>query len=60
MALKQDDKPMMPAEQMPPGHVQCADDEKCRKPGRMWVEGMDPKKRVCVEHYYARLDAKTR
>ena len=53
-------KPMLPtsAPNVDPGHIQCADDSSCRKPGRMWVEGMEAKARVCVEHYYARLDRK--
>ncbi len=38
-------------------YMPCADDANCRRPGRMWVDGMDPKARVCVEHYYLRIDA---
>ena len=41
-----------------PGRLQCADDASCRKPGLMWLEGMAPKERVCVEHYYARIERK--
>lgn len=34
-----------------PGHVPCAADPGCRKPGRLWVDGLDHKKRICVDHY---------
>lgn len=51
-------KPMLPAAQQNAGpkQIQCADDQACRKPGLMWVEGLDKKARICVEHYYTRLE----
>ena len=58
MALKKEDKPMLPATELPVGHVQCADDAQCRKPGRMWIEGMPAKARVCIEHFYVRLESR--
>ncbi len=36
-----------------PNHVPCAADENCRKPGRMWVDGLLRHERICVEHYSA-------
>lgn len=46
------DKPMLPATPVhPKGFVQCAANPKCRYPGRLWLVGMEPNERVCVEHY---------
>lgn len=44
------------ARELNPSHIPCADDPNCRKPGRLWLEGMPTKHRICVDHYYARLD----
>lgn len=58
MARKDAEKPMLPLAQapLPPGHIQCAADGECRKPGRLWVEPYQPRERVCVDHYYAVLE----
>lgn len=42
--------------ELPDGHVQCASDAACRKPGRMYVEGLNPRARICVHHFYVALD----
>lgn len=54
MALKAEEKPMLPlADEQ---RLQCAGDANCRYPGRIWVDGIGPKERMCVEHYYAWLE----
>jgi hypothetical protein len=34
-----------------PNHIPCAADPNCRHCGRMWVEGLPQKARICIEHY---------
>lgn len=46
--------PVARAQAQNPNHVQCADHEQCRFPGRIWFPGMPRKQRVCVEHASAR------
>lgn len=53
---RKDEKPMMPVSEMPNGHLQCAADAACRKPGRMYVDGLNPQDRLCVYHFYIALD----
>ena len=52
------DLPVMPSAkpELPRGHVQCAADPNCRYSGRMWIEGLEQKQRLCVNHYYIALD----
>lgn len=57
MARKDAEKPMLSVvPTLPAGHIQCAADAACRKPGRMWIEPYLQKERVCVVHYYEILD----
>lgn len=58
MALRAEEKPMLPLQHAdkPRWYVPCAADAACRKPGRMWVDGMGENERICIEHYYAALE----
>lgn len=49
-------KPETPAQPLPPGHIQCAANAGCRKPGRLWIEPYLRNERICVDHYYAELE----
>jgi hypothetical protein len=49
-------KPQAAQVQANPNHTPCAGDEACRYSGRIWVEGIDTSKRLCVEHYYRYVD----
>ena len=53
---RRDEKPMMPVVELSAGHVQCAADSACCKPGRMYVEGLNQKDRICVHHFYIALE----
>ena len=35
-----------------PARVPCAADAACRFAGRMWIRGLLPTERICVDHYY--------
>jgi hypothetical protein len=39
-----------------PNHIPCSADSACRKPGRLFVEGMKPKDRICIVHYYQAIE----
>ena len=62
MALRKPESelPMLPTER-PAGHIQCAADATCRKPGRIdptleGLTGFNPKDRICVDHLYIAID----
>ena len=42
--------------ELPQGHVQCAADSACRRPGRMDVDTIDAQERLGVHHLYLALD----
>lgn len=53
MALKASEKlPMLPALE----RVPCAADAACKYTGRMWVRGLEPSARLCVQHYSQAID----
>jgi hypothetical protein len=39
-----------------PGHVPCAADSACRFPGRMLLEGMSLRDRICIFHFYKAME----
>ena len=39
-----------------PRFTPCAGNPACRYPGRMFVTGLDPNQRLCVNHYYIALE----
>ncbi len=39
-----------------PNHVPCTGDPSCRFPGRMFVAGMNPQDRLCIDHYYRAIE----
>lgn len=43
-----------------PRFTPCAGDPGCRFPGRMFVTGLDPRERLCVNHYYIALESGAR
>ena len=48
--------PVLPSAkpELPPGHIQCAAAEHCRKPGRLQFAGYIGL--ICVDHYYDALE----